>query len=812
MRSYRTRTLRSVDDAIAVVIDSIHDFRRIRVDRCIGVIAVGVTFDVPVGLVDCRLQTRHRIRAPRGITEGVPVTIDTHENQILIDTAIAVIVCAVARLRCARIHAHTRVIAIRVVHHVSSRSRTRIVRHGSIAVAIAVVVQVERELYAFIRSAVAVVVHAVARLGRSGVNRTARVVTVRGVNHVPSRYSAAGTGRACAVPVPIAVVVQVVSDAEAVVHHAIAVVVVAVANLGFARIQTGITVIAIIADLVAIGIVVAVVRGARTVVVLPVAPFDVPGVDVVVRVVTVRGVCRVARRLRAVGDADGCVAVAIVVRITVPIQRIHGTVVHAAIAVVVHAVADLELARVDARVAVVAVRVVRRGTRRRPVARAARHGRIPVPVAIRVRVVAREDQPFVRAAVAVVVHIVAAFAFRRVDVRVAVIAVRGVGAVAGTGIRTCRRCRTRTVPVDVGIHVVINVGDVVVHDTVAVVVHPVAAFARAGAHGTVAVVAIRVVRRSPCGRKVARIERGRGIAVAVRIRIHVPREHVHRVAVHVAVAVVVELVAHLRVAGVARRFRVVAIIARLHAVAVCICGAERAITIQVDARRTVFHGVRVHSAIRVVAVGAVRNVPSRSRAVAHRCCHVAVAVAVHICVVRGLVHRVAVDRGVAVVVHAVTDFRGTRVNRRVRIIAVVAGREAVAVVVDGSRGVVRIRIGIRIRVGVRIGIGVAVAIRVRVRVGVRIGVRVRVGIGIRVGVGVSVSVGIRVGVAGVVGVDHAGFPGRVAGIATVVVDRDGAAEPPTGRLRTVVGGDGASVEHESEKRRGNKSADGHDVS
>jgi len=558
--------------------------------------------------------------------------------------------------------------------------------------------------------AVAVPVHAGPAPGirRPRVGPVTVVIAVGVVGHVPAR-GAARIFRHIGITESVTVAVREVLRGHAVVHHAVAVVVVAIAHFRFARVQTGIPVVAVGANIVPVGIVVAVVCQARAVVVFPVAPFDVSGVDVVARIVAVRGVCRVARRFRAVDDADGRVAVPIVVRIAVPIERIHGAVVHAAAAVVVHQVAHLELPGVDARVAVVAVGIIFHVPGgHRAVTRFHAQGDVTVPVAVRIEEVHREHDALVHQPVAVVVGTVTDLHLAGVDSSVGVVAI-----------------------------------------------------------GTVA----HVARRLRAGRS-----GHRGISVRVAVAILVPGEAVRSVDVGGAFAVVVEPVAHFRAAGEHQCVGVVAVFARRNAVAVRICGTERAVAVEVLGVRAVFHGVRVHGAVRVIAVGAFAHVPSRSRAIVHRHRRVTVAVAVHVREVRELIHRVAVDHGVAVVVHAVTDFRSRRIDRRVLVVTIVAGREAVAVYVDGSCGV-----------------------RIPGLDGVRVAIRIRIGIRVRIR--------IRIGVC-VVGVDHAGFPGRVTGITTVEVDRDGT-EPSTGRLRTITVRNGTGVEHESDERRGNEGTKGH---
>ncbi len=178
----------------------------------------------------------------------------------------------------------------------------------------------------------------------------------------------------------------------------------------------------------------------------------------------------------------------------------------------------------------------------------------------------------------------------------------------------------------------------------------------------------------------------------------------------------------------------------------------------------------MNGGVGVVAVGVVLDVPDRSRAAVDRRRGVAVPVAVRVRVERLLVGGIAVDVAVAVVVYAVADLHRTRVDRRVGVVAVVVGREAVAVRVDGLGGVA----------------GLTGLDRVRIA-GFRVGVRDGVGIG------------------------HGAVAGAGVGIAAVEVNGDGATKETTGRLRAIAGRHRTGIEDEGDEKGGNENeGTGHD--
>ncbi len=378
--------------------------------------------------------------------------------------------------------------------------------------------------------------------------------------------------------------------------------------------------------------------------------------------------------------------------------------VHAAIAVVVEVVADLDRARVHGDVAVVAVIVVRRDVRQ-----AEEHVRsvfadvflderfasahVPVHVGVPGRGAHNAFRVLVvDEAVAVVVHPVAHFLGARMyqgreRVFREVVAVRSVRHVdhIGAGRLLTRRDDGVEVSVRVAgpIAVVVRVPGrgvhrVVVRHAVAVLVQAVADLVRVGGHGRIVVIAVGVIgvvaHRTlvRAGHDGGDVLVGRGAAVAVSVRVPGPR-----------------------VDGV--RFRI-------------------AVTVFIDAHVVevaVFRGARVHGGIRIVAVLGVRDVALDVLTQRHGERGVAVAIAIAIEVLAR--HGIVVHRAVAVVVEAVAELRGVLVDVRVAVVAVLV---VLHLTLDEGAGLYH-------------GIDVAVAVAVHVAVGLE--GRARSGVDGRVG-------------------------------------------------------------------------------
>ena len=219
-----------------------------------------------------------------------------------------------------------------------------------------------------------------------------------------------------------------------------------------------------------------------------------------------------------------------------------------------------------------------------------------------------------------------------------------------------------------------------------------------GGRGVVAVGGVGHV----AGRLVAGGGGGIGVAVAVAVAVGVPGGLVRGADVDGSFAVVVQPIAHFRARGVGGCFGIVAVLAREETVRVGVVAADGAVTVVVHGTGAVgLFGTRVDVGDRVVAVGGVFDVPSRSRACRfrHRC--VTVAVAVRVRVERGHVRGAHIDGAVTVVVQTVADLRRRGVHRGVGIVAVGLVRD-----VSGERRLA----GVHGHVGITEAIGVGVEV------------------------------------------------------------------------------------------------------
>ena len=422
-----------VDPVQAVVVEPVQDLGAAGEGRVVAVVAVGADVRPAAG----RAVAGRDRGARKSVAELVIVLVEEH-GPVQVDVERRAGQDAVERGRVA-------VVVDPVVQHFGVAGEGE--RLG--------VVAVERRLpgvavYVHERQPVAVLVHGVVRdLARVRADGGVRVVAVGAVGHPPGRLRTVARGgevAGVAVTVPVRVQVPVEVD-HAVVRDAIAVVVLAVAQLGRAGVGGVGGVVAVTGahrHPVAVGVgAQGVGRGGVAVVVLAVARgLGGARVDGVVRVVAVaapghQGRERVAVHVdeitaravlidpvvRVVHDAGADVGVAVVAvgggEDSVPV-RVHlaalvaghaGGVglVHLAVAVVVEAVALLDLVGVGERVVVVAVPSARREA-----------------VEVVVRVLAHVDR-FVDHVVAVLVDVVAQLLGARVDGGVAVVAVVAAG-------------------------------------------------------------------------------------------------------------------------------------------------------------------------------------------------------------------------------------------------------------------------------------------------------------------------------------------------------------------------------------------------
>ena len=421
-----------VDGPVAVVVHPVADFGGHRADAGVAVVAVLQTGS-GVGITDhaAGLVAGHR-RAGEitvAIAVGIGVPGAGVAGVVLVDGAVAVVVHAVAGLggvgtdrgvavvavlaggptvavvvgiACgtvavvvggigavglagARIVGRVRVVAVAAVGHGAAGGGAGGGGAGVVSVAVAVAVGVPGggagdRVVVVVHQAVAVVVQLVADLGRVGVDVRVGVVTVRVVVH-PARTGLtvqdADVGVAEAIPVGVGIP----GGLEALVGHAVAVVVDVVAGFVGTRVYgaVGVVAVSVIRDpalpgvaavgavgWVAVAITIGVgvpdlvqilVDGPVAVVVHPIAALGSAREGLRVAVVAVGGI--VCGALGGVAGQHGAVqvAVAVAIGVGVPGQRVAGVFVHQAVAVVVDPVAELFGAGVDAGVAVVAVGV-----------------------------------------------------------------------------------------------------------------------------------------------------------------------------------------------------------------------------------------------------------------------------------------------------------------------------------------------------------------------------------------------------------------------------------------------------------------------
>ncbi len=478
---------------------------------------------------------------------GDPVVeaLDRAKTGRLVNRAIAVVVTTVvARLGRHRVHEVSVVVAVGRIGNVAVRLIASHDRVVFVAEVVLVHVRIPDKLAdsaALIGRPVAVVVLIVAGLGRAGVVVVVVVVAVTGVADVAGGLTARAHART-AVPVPVIVAVLVPNariGGGVFVRFAVAVVVHAVADLDRVGVHVDVAVITVLAGGETVAVEILILHRPVTVVVVGVvAGLGCTRIEIRVHVVAVTGVADVAGGLTARAHARTAVPVPVTVVIRVPDARIGGGLfVRFAVAVVVHAVADLGRGGTHVDVTVIA---------------------IPVVLRVAVEVVVRRIGTVVNVTIAIVVLAVNDLhPFGRVVV-VVVVAVGCVRDVAG--IRFATRCRTVCIPVPVIVRVRVPRarvgGGVFVRLPVAVVVHAVADLACTGVHARTAVVAIRVVRDVPT-RLIARI--GRGARAPVPVRVGIGIERALHVLIGRSVAVVVHAVAGLGRVGVDLGERVVAV-------------------------------------------------------------------------------------------------------------------------------------------------------------------------------------------------------------------------------------------------------------
>ena len=683
--------------AVAVVVDHVAEFGRVRVDAS----RARAAFDFAA----------HACVALGGIVQGVVVAVAVTEDRPVAvrirladrDLPVAVVVEAVAPFNGAQVNLGIGVVAVVAAAVARFLSVAIVVRAGAVQEVIV------------IDEPVAVVVDpVVAVFGRTGIHENVVIVAV-------GRASAYRVGIPVLVGVLVDDVITVVVDpvaaqfglqgtsvrvvvvAIALADHrpvavgirfagrqlAVAVVVLAVTDFIGADVDYGIGVIAVVAEACRIVIVVPVVVPAHTVegvveidqpvavVVEEVAAiFRSAGVDlrvvvvaVVARVLVIAGgvsvsiliivfinnavtvIVGLVAELESAGE-DILVEVVAVAAAPSPVVTISITpFIDDAVAIVVEAVAVGVIecrvlcdAGVDGGIGIIAVRVVENITLGRRTGLLI--GRdIPVTVSVGVLIVG-DGHVLVDQAVAVVVHAVTDLLGVRVDQAVLVVAVP---LAVGVAVAVAVGLAGRDLAVAVVVQTVADLG----RARIGVCFRIVAVTAAGGPvvavlvetliHGSVAVVVDPVAEfgsaRESRRVAVAAVAFALGVPVAVIVGL-VGRNH--------AVTVVVDAVAHLGIAGILVRIRIVAVTAAACEPVTILVKAlvGGSVTVVIDAVAG-FGGTRES---RCVAVGTV-----------------AFALGVPVAVVVGLVGR---NPAVAVVVHAITDFGIAGIAVRVRVVAV----------------------------------------------------------------------------------------------------------------------------------------------
>ena len=756
-----------VHGAVAVVVLRVAVLGGARVGAGVVVVAVGAVAHVPAG------GAAGAVRAA-GVAEAVAVAVLV-EGRLdpLVDVAVAVVVDLVAGLRGAGVHGAVAVVAVAGVRDVAAGLAAG---HGparAVALAVAVLVDVERRTRGGVHGAVvvvdvaiAVVVDAVAHLGSRGVDGAVAIVAVVGVADVAAGLAAGVVGGA-AVALAVAVGVRVVGGLDPLVHGAVAVVVDQVAHLGLTGVGGRLGVVAVAgvrhvpaggtagvvrAAQVTVAVTVGVrvvggldplVHGAVAVVVGLVADLRPARVDRGVGVVAVTVDAHVPARGRAADVGVRGLTVAVAVGVAVPGGGVGGGVrVDGAVAVVVRAVADLRATGVAGGVRVVAVAVVVHVAAGGVAGGHGRAGAVAegVAVAVDVPVGGVRGGRRIDVAIAVVVHVVTDLGGRRVDGRLGVVAVRAVAHEARGGLAGRLGGVHVSVAVTVGVGVeggrIAGVGAVGV--AAAVVVDAVAAdLGLAGVRGGLAVVAVGAVLDVAAG-DLAR--EGGVVHVAVAVTVAIGVEGALHLLVGVAVAVVVQLVAELLGVRVDQRVAVLAVAALAHEavglLAGVLAGVGRADAVTVGVLVPGRRIVRVHVGGAVAVV--VDVVADLGRVGVHRgVVIVAVTVRVHPQGLLTLFGQVApvdqrdvaaegvtvgvevpqvvrgvVDHTVAVLIDVVADLVGGGVDGRVGVVAVIVVEHpaAAGLLADGLPD-----------------LGVAVAVTVAVLVP---GVHLDVGVGV----------------------------------------------------------------------------------
>ena len=426
-----------------------------------------------------------------------------------IQAAAAVIINTVADFHRAGMNGRIRIVAIRVVGHITRRLNGILDENSRITVVVPVTVLIPGHT-TFVRIAVTVVIDTVpAEFGSGRINGGIIVVTIAVIRDIPGRlkYGLRGhSGVAEFITVDI-----LVPRHTAVIGRAAAVVVDAVAaDFGSGRINGGIIIVAVtgpahvtrrrngihngnrgIAECITVNVLIpghtAFICNEVTVIVQAVTDFRRPGMHGRFGIIAVRTVQDISGRLNHGHGRDGTVAVAVTIAVLVPGQAafIHGTVT----VFIIHTVAHFRRRGIDERITVITVRIVQNISGRLGLG----HERIGgIAVTITVAVSVPGQAALIGIAVTVVVHTVANLGRARMHGGIAVITVRAVQDISGR--LDLSHCGYTRITVIVTVVVLVPGQAALIAVAVTVVVHTVANLGRTRMHGGIAVITVRAVQ------------------------------------------------------------------------------------------------------------------------------------------------------------------------------------------------------------------------------------------------------------------------------------------------------------------------------
>ncbi len=188
---FRTGCTGFIHQPVAVVIDAVADFARRGVSRSRSVVAIVIVSDMKLAADAC---ANGAVFVAEAVVVGVhvPGWPIHHVGVGVVDAGVAVVVHAIADLVCAGVNRTICVIAIVAIGNEADGLRARLGFGPGLAVAVAIKVAVPRariHCVVIARDAIAVVVDAVAPLGRIAVDGGVVVLAVVAVSNVPARLA-----------------------------------------------------------------------------------------------------------------------------------------------------------------------------------------------------------------------------------------------------------------------------------------------------------------------------------------------------------------------------------------------------------------------------------------------------------------------------------------------------------------------------------------------------------------------------------------------------------------------------------------------